>query len=45
VLEGFLGPLPWASQPLLCETAVEQSYGASVAVQALIDFFGDMDFG
>jgi hypothetical protein len=45
VIEGLLGPLPWATQFILTEEAIELSGGYSPGLQCLIDFFGDVDFG
>jgi hypothetical protein len=44
VMEAFLGPLPWMTQPLILKYAVTSSDSMSLLAQAVIDFFGDWDW-
>jgi hypothetical protein len=44
VLEALLNPMPWATQFTVLEPAIVESDFASVAIQIIIDFLGDIDF-
>ena len=44
VMEAFLGPLPWMTQPLILNYVVTGSDYLSLAAQVLIDLFGDWDW-
>lgn len=44
IFEAVVGPLPWATQPLIVQGLVEDSYGLSLLAQLVIDFLGDWDW-